>query len=283
MAARKLGRMRDQQLVQTLAVARRSELIFAIENGKSGIVQMLLAAGADATAIAHPDSRLKAESTRPVEWAVADQGSVFSRIPSAQVTPAMLAFNTGPLEMVELVVDGAQPNDFNLTARHTSYLEQAFRGFRRHRDARIIEVARTLGGAPPITGLQADQFLADICFWTREDAAAVMQPYLQMGYRPRTANDPPAVSAWPSDDRALSKCIDVNHAAAMLLLDYGADPNQPSSINEPALWDAVSNLNDPESSTDLLERLLAGGRRSQSSGISRYSGVCDGAQSCAQR
>jgi hypothetical protein len=239
-----------------------SELIFAVENGRQDIVRILLSAGADPTAVAHPDFSLKSESSRPTEWTVADQGSVFGRVPYqyvAQVTPAMLAFNTGPLAMVELVVGGVPPNDYNLTDPHNSYLDEAFRGFGRHRDARIIERARALGGAPPFTGPQADQFLADICFWTREDAPAVMRPYLEMGYRPRTASDPPAVAAWPSDDRALSKCIDISPSAAILLLDHGADPNQPSSIGEPALWDAVSSLNGPNRSTDLLERLLAAG------------------------
>jgi hypothetical protein len=97
----------------------------------------------------------------------------------------MLAFNTGPLEIVDLVVEGVETNNRNVTDPENSYVDEAFRGYERHRDRRILERARILGGPPAFTGAQADRFLRDICSWTREDAPTVMQTDLEMGYRDR--------------------------------------------------------------------------------------------------
>jgi ankyrin repeat protein len=240
------------------------ELIVAIESGQRRIVEWLLANGTDPTAPAHPDSArwLRTNSDRAPDWQVTDRGSVFGRVPyqyHAQTSPAHLAFNTGPIEIVDIVLDGVEPDDRNVTLPGDAYLDDAFRGYRRHRDQRILERARTMGGPPAFTGPQADQFLADICTWTGDDAPRVLESYLEMGYRPRGVADPPHQALYPSDDPALSQCIVASDAAALLLLEYGADPDQPNSIGESALWEALSGLHSSDASTQFLTRLLSAG------------------------
>lgn len=238
------------------------ELLTAIEARQTSIVAWLRAEGADPTTIAHPTSvpELTLSGDRAPTWRVTDEGSVFGRVPYqyvAQTSPANLAFNTGPLELVELVVAGVAPDERNLNDPENSYLDDAFRGYYRgHRDPRIIALAFRLGGPPPRTGVQADKFLRDICFWAREHAGEVMRPYLDMGYRPRNAADPAHAPRFPSDDTALSECIRTSEPAAILLLDHGADPNQPSSIGCPALQVALSALRNPDASTRVISRLL---------------------------
>lgn len=240
------------------------ELLTAIESSQTEIVAWLIENGADATALAHPDSQrwLTLNANSAPTWSVTDRSSVFGRVPyqyNAQITPAMLAFNSGPIETVDLVTRGLEPDDRNVTDPDNSYLDDAFRGYRQHHDRRIIERARLLGGAPATSGPQADQFLADICSWTREDAPAVMRVYLEMGYEPRAVADPPHQPKYPSDDAALSSCIRVSSAAAVLLLDFGADANQPNSIGESSVWNALQGLDRSDNATALLEHLLSAG------------------------
>jgi ankyrin repeat protein len=241
------------------------ELVAAIEDGQPHIVEWLLAIGADPVAPAHPDSATWLERDAPggAHWTVDDGRSVFGRVPYqyvAQTTPAHLAFNVGPLDVVDLVLDRVEPNDLNLTDPDRSYLDDALRGFYRgHRDQRILERARVLGGAPTYTGPEADRFLSDICRWTRDAAAAVIGDYLEMGYRPRSAEDANYEQSFIGDDAALNNCIAASGKAAIALLERGADPNQPNSIGEPPVWEALTGLNNADATPALLARLLADG------------------------
>jgi ankyrin repeat protein len=227
-----------------------TELLFAVARQQTAIIRLLLDLGADPAAVTHPDD---------LDW-VEDQDSPFHASNSGPKSAMHLAFDTGPFEIVDAVSSRMTPNDSNrANARNDSFWRIALSSYDRLKDPRIVERARVLGGAPALTGLEADRLLASLC---RESpsTASLAPTYLNIGYRPRAAGQPALAFADPEEEPALPACLSVsNPAAAMLLLDAGADPDQPGPYGPPLIAVISGFRQHPAESVRMIERLLDAG------------------------
>lgn len=231
-----------------------SELIAAIFARQGAIVDWLLSAGADPDILSHPmDLDNNVQLRRPSIYVE----TLLKNDP--ETNGSMLAFDIGDSGIIRSVMQASAGGYTNTRRGRYSPLNNALFGFRRLGNAEAIELALQFGGYPEKSGPESDQFLRELCFWTLRSGTHVLASYLDQGYRPRQIGEPETVPKFPGDSLAFNECLNGGYAAAKLLLDHGADPNQPDSIGQVPIAEAISRLNWEDNDTMLLSLLLDAG------------------------
>ena len=231
-----------------------SELVTAIDAQKPEIVEWLLENGANPDAAVHP------VIVGDVDDRTSSTPSIFDTIPfnnSPSTTALLVGFDRGGYQITADLVAASKEAYSNRSRTH-SPLDEALFGYRRHADPSVIELAVSFGGAPPKQGLESDQFLSDLCFWTVRKDVSILRHFLDLGYQPRQIDEPLKEAQYPADDMAINNCIGSLEAVELLLL-AGADPNQRDSIDQTLLSEALTGLHSADSSTRLIELLLNAG------------------------
>lgn len=254
---------------------KRTGLITAVDVRQHNIVEWYIEQGAD------PDAPLVYGN---LEWLregwVEAVGNVAGREifekppqstgPNPSGTAVTLVFERGPIKTVRLLM-GKSKRDYLNNAPYLGLpLRRAIFEFRTHADPAIIDAALEFSGGMPKHGPEADFFLRELCYWVAKKRPDVLESYLQNGYRPRQINDPlpKKAAAYPGDNLALSQCIKNSPEAAILMLGFGADPNQVNRNGDTPLLAALDELHhDADGYLELLEVLLQGGANPDLTGI----------------
>ncbi|WP_438728252.1 ankyrin repeat domain-containing protein [Parasphingorhabdus sp. DH2-15] len=228
-----------------------SALTAAIFENQHHIVEWLLSHGMDPDIPVHPMVGGEAK----LSWHSLFVDTLFKNRPRTANT--LLAFNIGNTDIIKSVIE--RSNIEYLNSEWDSPLRNALFDYRKHTNLDAIELALEFGGRPDKTGLSGDHFLQQLCFWTARQGTGVLEYYLKLGYRPRQVGGEAKQARFPSDDMALNTCIQHGKNSVQLLLDYGADPNQPDSIDRLPLEVAMTRLLYSEDLHMITALLEAGG------------------------